>query len=804
MQTRRLGLAGGVFGSLFAIASAAGQSVQVERYDSVGSLVQAPQTFGSGAAIDLGTVSADTARINIFSVGSGLADIGVVTFSAATRGSELAVFLGTGLIPPDRFTELGAVANNWGGLSVNANTQQWIRLSAGIAGDLNGPVLADTINRLQIGGVQRGRIEALGTLGDLLDIKFITAQSNDGDADIFTSGSIGTLEFTVPAPAKAISSNVIAGGSIDRIEASGSVGPAAGTPLVRIEARDGIGLIRGASVYASIEANVNNGTGGIGQVIATDGRFYGDLRASSAGDPQTPQQAWLATSGEPYVSEVVVTIEGNAWGVITMQNARPSNMSRLKINGSWDIPASGMADADVYGFADVHVNGDLSGTLRSGIGRLIQIDGVLRGNIFVDELVGLVPGMASGIVIGEFASGTIAGNELRGLSLFGDYEFLVVEHVQLCPLIHVRGNVASEGPVLIADALDTTLIVDGNVGPLADCYRWSGLLSEGGKAPLVVGGSLAGNIFIQSLDFIDADGIATPNSADFTDQVIVGANGAPATWSGELMFLDDLEGFVTLQRDQLTLDDYTFPHYGSSNTSGAIGVVPFHVHDETSFPENLIEYSLSSEVVLTSVFNGSCATGAGVQLEFYGPVATTGSVNQPKAEVVLLDANGNDLLDVSRFVSVKRDAVRPRQLNIRAKDGAMVPLPSGVYEVRPAIENRIVCADLLPGAPVTPVAAFTYRFRLAPDCTGGGQNGDQPDCIPDSANCGDTSICDSIDFNNNGVFPEEDDVTDFFNVLSGGSCSTGDCNDIDFNNNLVFPEEQDVILFFHVLAGGEC
>jgi hypothetical protein len=29
--------------------------------------------------------------------------------------------------------------------------------------------------------------------------------------------------------------------------------------------------------------------------------------------------------------------------------------------------------------------------------------------------------------------------------------------------------------------------------------------------------------------------------------------------------------------------------------------------------------------------------------------------------------------------------------------------------------------------------------------------------------------CD-IDFNNNGVFPEDQDVLDFFNVLAGGSC----------------------------------
>ncbi|MFN5944219.1 MAG: hypothetical protein ACK5ZG_07175 [Phycisphaerae bacterium] len=62
--------------------------------------------------------------------------------------------------------------------------------------------------------------------------------------------------------------------------------------------------------------------------------------------------------------------------------------------------------------------------------------------------------------------------------------------------------------------------------------------------------------------------------------------------------------------------------------------------------------------------------------------------------------------------------------------------------------------------------------------------------------------CDPIDFNNDGVFPDDQDVVDFFAVLSGSSCPA--CNDIDFNNNGVFPEDQDVIDFFNVLAGGEC
>jgi hypothetical protein len=62
--------------------------------------------------------------------------------------------------------------------------------------------------------------------------------------------------------------------------------------------------------------------------------------------------------------------------------------------------------------------------------------------------------------------------------------------------------------------------------------------------------------------------------------------------------------------------------------------------------------------------------------------------------------------------------------------------------------------------------------------------------------------CDSPDFNNNGVFPEDADILDFFAVLAGGNCES--CNDIDFNNDEVFPDDQDILDFFTVLAGGEC
>jgi hypothetical protein len=62
--------------------------------------------------------------------------------------------------------------------------------------------------------------------------------------------------------------------------------------------------------------------------------------------------------------------------------------------------------------------------------------------------------------------------------------------------------------------------------------------------------------------------------------------------------------------------------------------------------------------------------------------------------------------------------------------------------------------------------------------------------------------CNDVDFNNNDVFPEDQDILDFFNVLAGGSCPA--CDTVDFNNNGVFPEDQDILDFFNVLAGGTC
>lgn len=64
--------------------------------------------------------------------------------------------------------------------------------------------------------------------------------------------------------------------------------------------------------------------------------------------------------------------------------------------------------------------------------------------------------------------------------------------------------------------------------------------------------------------------------------------------------------------------------------------------------------------------------------------------------------------------------------------------------------------------------------------------------------------CGTIDFNGDGLFPDDADLIDFLSVLAGGPCSTGSCGSIDFNGDGLFPDDEDLITFLRVLAGGAC
>ena len=70
--------------------------------------------------------------------------------------------------------------------------------------------------------------------------------------------------------------------------------------------------------------------------------------------------------------------------------------------------------------------------------------------------------------------------------------------------------------------------------------------------------------------------------------------------------------------------------------------------------------------------------------------------------------------------------------------------------------------------------------------------------------CGWGPSCDSIDFNGDGLFPDNQDLQDFLDVFGGGACPTGMCGDLDFNNDGLFPDNEDIVALFRVFGGGAC
>jgi len=240
---------------------------------------------------------------------------------------------------------------------------------------------------------------------------------------------------------------------------------------------------------------------------------------------------------------------------------------------------------------------------------------------------------------------------------------------------------------------------------------------------------------------------------------------------------------------------------------GAVGLVPFAVHEASSDAIN------AGRNILTSTLGNASCDDVWAAVDFYGPVELELNPLAFPPSRTTLKVGSADLSNISSLVRHQRNGhvgAARRMLEVRGRSGAVLPPATDTvmmglrYEASSdlTLSNPLRCDfDILTQEEGPFVKTFAYRFQVGFDR--------EPDCVSDNPLAFGyqlpAAFCDSIDFNNNEVFPEDQDVLDFFNVLAGGDCSDGNiCNDIDFNNNTVFPEDMDVIAFFNVLAGGPC
>jgi hypothetical protein len=118
-----------------------------------------------------------------------------------------------------------------------------------------------------------------------------------------------------------------------------------------------------------------------------------------------------------------------------------------------------------------------------------------------------------------------------------------------------------------------------------------------------------------------------------------------------------------------------------------------------------------------------------------------------------------------------------------------------------SVLNTVACNDDIGSGNLQSEVTFpatagsTYRVRVATKGAAGLTFQLRAEVLP---------ACNDIDFNNDGLFPDDTDLIDFLAVLSGAACTTGSCDSIDFNNDGLFPDDNDLLIFLTVLSGGEC
>jgi hypothetical protein len=533
------------------------------------------------------------------------------------------------------------------------------------------------------------------------------------------------------------------------------------------------------------------------------------------------------------ISSLVINAVGSlnatnnvALSVIPAAGASYNNIgsiTRLGVAQLWigDVVANGSITGNITAsrVGNIEANGTISGNIivqgidtssvarAAIIDRLRSLNGNITGDITLDH-----PGLTANerpYVNIDAPNGTIGtAADPVNFSIGGDIQLLSGQSI-FGTITSRRGNFSGDTWSLRATSgefsgsLTTTNIKSSSPNPNAA----RGVFVSGNMdANVTLTGGVVDEQIVIGGTFNSGKTITTPASG-LTDQIVINnLNQVGNNWSGT----------VTVGTDTLVTANYATPNATLGN--GSVGLVPFRLHNDSSVPANQsflpgtpprLADPTSVNDITDSDFRNLLGQGfRPIVLEFYGPIKLPSSGPPVRVTLVSVDCTSPfDFTEVFSF-SIQTPAVggpaAPRRLIITANPnpppGKFV-LP-GTYQVTMPDTGGLLC-DIAPSTSNVRVADFFYNFRLYNDCDLNGTPFLGNSNVID-ANCASTGYCDPIDFNRNGVYPEDEDVIDFFDVLAGAPCPYAGICDIDFNNNTVFPEDADVIAFFDVLAGGGC
>lgn len=284
--------------------------------------------------------------------------------------------------------------------------------------------------------------------------------------------------------------------------------------------------------------------------------------------------------------------------------------------------------------------------------------------------------------------------------------------------------------------------------------------------------------------------------------------------------------------EPIATTDSLGPTYAALPTEfggGAVGLVPFALHNRASWPPNPGPGEQPPQVLLEPVINDPDEPLPGerrtIDLEFYGPVRATGTDHPVliyKAPLTDPTAFASQPVNAMFQIAVRRTGMggdSSRLLVISRSPGQMIP--KGVYKVVPIRDTSAASFLYCDGLESpTPVADFVYLFAVGGDCNSNGTadaydiaNGtsldlNPVDTIPDecdppvSGTCawrfetGNTPSCEAADYDNNGGVDGSDLAAFFVDFEAGETCA-----DVDQNGGV---DGADIGAFFAFFEAGGC